>query len=73
MALQWVQEAILSAETVPWLTTTSQDPNPEQVVGKGVDPHAASGLLFGLGVNNLISLSSLRMPILARVATCQYR
>jgi hypothetical protein len=35
MALQWVQETILSAETVPWLTTTSQDPNPEQVVGKG--------------------------------------
>ncbi len=35
MALQWVQETILSAETVPWLTTTSQDPNSEQVVGKG--------------------------------------
>jgi len=28
--------------------------------GLWVDPRAASGLLFGLGVNNLISLSSLR-------------
>ena len=35
LALQCVQETILSAETVPWLTTTSQDPNPEQVMGKG--------------------------------------
>jgi hypothetical protein len=27
MALQCVQEVILSAETVPWLTTASQDPS----------------------------------------------
>ncbi len=25
MALQWLQEAILSAETVPWLTIAIQD------------------------------------------------
>jgi hypothetical protein len=35
MALQDVSAAILSSETVPWLTTASQDPYSEQAYGEG--------------------------------------
>jgi len=39
MALQWVQEAILSAETVPpWLTTPHKTHTRSRHVGKGVFP-----------------------------------
>ena len=36
LALQWMQEAILSTKTVPWLTIAIQDPYSEQAMGKGL-------------------------------------
>lgn len=42
LALQCVQEAILSAEPVPWATTASQDPYSEQACGEGSLPNPIS-------------------------------